>query len=106
MKFRIEREPWIVGQHAIPPTTVIDYAARDQWSPIVRGHVPPATATALDQEASDAMFRAGPQRLMQIDHQVETATAQLAEVNEAVRVQQQELAKLNDEIAKRRATLD
>ena len=57
MKFRIEREPWIIGQHSVPPTTEIDMAKPGQWNEIVRGKIPPLfTAVALDQEAYDLMY--------------------------------------------------
>ena len=57
MRFRIEREAWIIGQHSVPPTTEIDMAKPGQWNEIARGKVPPLnTALCLDQEAYDCMY--------------------------------------------------
>jgi hypothetical protein len=58
MRFRIEREGWVVGQYLIPAGTVIDDRVNDQWTQIAKGHVPPLNAVALDQEAFDLMKRA------------------------------------------------
>jgi hypothetical protein len=50
MKFQIQREPWIIGQHLIPPTTIINSSASDDFSRLAKGRVPPPNAAALDQE--------------------------------------------------------
>src|SRR5436309_5414517 len=51
MRFVIQREPWVIGQHLIPPTTIIDYSASDDFSRLALGRCPPANSFALDQEA-------------------------------------------------------
>jgi hypothetical protein len=58
MHFRIERQPWIIGQWTVPPGTEINSAKPDQWTEIVRGKVPPLNAVALDQECFDLMWAA------------------------------------------------
>jgi hypothetical protein len=55
MKFRIEREGWVVGLYLIPAGTVLDFAKPDDYTRIAAGHVPPLNATALNQESYDLM---------------------------------------------------
>lgn len=57
MKFKIEREPWIIGAWQVPPGTVIDGNLKgDHYTDLARGHCPPLNALCLDQEAYDLMW--------------------------------------------------
>jgi hypothetical protein len=127
MKFRVERQGWVIGQFVIPPTTLIDtHEGTDDWSKLARGHVPPPNAYALDQEAYDALrtnypshqIFGGPgvvqrpgtaeeQRqtimrgeLWKLTREVEEAQARLAAINDQIKARREELAQVEASIAK------
>jgi hypothetical protein len=56
MKFKIERESWIVGGITVPPTTIVDTS--ELRFAFAKGHVPPLNAVALDDEAYSIMRKA------------------------------------------------
>src|SRR5262249_12393003 len=66
MKFRVEGAGWPVDQWLISSGTVIDTTADDTWSRLVRERrlIPPLNASALDDEAWEALVRTYPVHLL------------------------------------------